>query len=83
MIFKLSNYNKPSHKTFKLIADICIYAIPVYIPIINSFPLSDNTKLWIVNGLTILSATIKLISKFTTDSNYVDNTSETINKDSK
>jgi len=78
MEFKLSNYNKPSHKTFKLIADISIYAIPIYLPIIMTLPVSDNTKLWINTGLSFLSATIKIISKFTADDCVTTNTDEAI-----
>lgn len=73
MKLKLSNYNKPSNKTFKLIGDILIYAIPVYIPIIMSSPISETYKSWIIAIMTTISSTVKLISKFTTD-----NTGDTV-----
>ena len=73
MNISINNYNKPSHKTFKLIADIGLFAIPLYIPIIMPLPINDNIKLWIISGLSFLLANIKILSKFSLDTNYVDN----------
>ncbi len=73
MKLSIKNYNKPSHKTFKSIADIGLFAIPVYIPIIMSLPISDFIKSWVVAGSSFVSGTIKIISKFTLDPDYVDN----------
>jgi hypothetical protein len=83
MNLKLSNYNKPSHKTYRLIGDIALFAIPIYIPIIMSLPISDLIKSWIVASLSFISGTIKIISKFTLDENYVDNNIQQSNTSNK
>jgi hypothetical protein len=84
MNISLNNYNKPSHILFKKIGDICLFAIPLYTPIILSLPITGNTKLWITAMTSILMATVKIISKFSIDPNYkedvVDNSIE-VDKD--
>jgi hypothetical protein len=83
MELKLSNYNKPSNKTYRLIGDIALFAIPIYIPIIMSLPISDLIKSWIVASLSFISGTIKIISKFTLDENYVDSNTKSIQEPNK
>jgi hypothetical protein len=73
MNISLNNYNKPSHPLFKSIGDVCLFAIPLYISILTTLPISDTIKLWIMTGLSFVLATIKIISKFTIDPNYKDN----------
>jgi hypothetical protein len=76
MTLKLSNYNKPSNPKWALVGNICLYAIPLYIPILLSLPLTDNGKLWVNAISSMVLATVKIISKFTSDSNYVEPTSD-------
>ena len=74
MGLKLSNYNKPSDKTFRFIGDIALFAIPIYIPIVMGLPINDLAKSWIMAGLSFILGTVKIISKFTLDSDYVEPT---------
>jgi len=87
MKLKLSNYNKPSHPLFKRIGDICLVAIPLYSSILTTLPINDNSKLWILAGLSSALATVKIITKFTLDPNYkenvVENTTEVVKDPSK
>lgn len=73
MRLNIKNFNKPSSKKFKLIADAILYTLPLYLGAIMTSPLSDSAKLWFNFIVTMLIITIKTISKFTTD--------ETINTD--
>jgi hypothetical protein len=70
MRLKFKNYDLPSSPIWKKIGDICLFTIPVYIPILLSLPLKDVQKMWIVGVLNMLLATIKIITKFTVDENY-------------
>ena len=74
MKLHVDNLKKPSNKKFKLIADMILYTLPLYLGAIMSLPLSDNTKLWINFIVTIVTITIKTISKFTTDETINTNT---------
>jgi hypothetical protein len=73
-----SNYNKPSNPLFKRIGDICLFTIPLYIPILTSIPILENTKLWIIGILSIVLATVKIISKFSLNPNFKDNVDSNI-----
>lgn len=74
MNISLSNFNKPSHKAWRLAGKIAVAAILVYTPIIQSLPISEVTKTWVLATLAFTSATISLISEFTIDPNYVEPT---------
>ena len=76
MILKFSNYGKPSDPKLKLIGDIALYSIPLYLPIILSLPIPDLVKAWLSPLFTAILATIKIITKFTLDPNYVEPTSD-------
>jgi hypothetical protein len=76
MKLQLSNLNKPSEPRWKLVGDIALYAIPIYLPIILSLPISDSAKAWISPLFTAVLATIKILSKFTLDLNYVEDITE-------
>ena len=68
MTFKLENLKKPSNKQFKLIADILLFTLPLYLSAIMLAPMPEDIKLWINFGLSIVIITIKALTKFTTDS---------------
>jgi hypothetical protein len=70
MNLSLNNYNKPSHPLFKRIGDICLFAIPLYTPIILSLPMTGTIKLMVTIIISTLLATVKIISKFSIDPNY-------------
>jgi hypothetical protein len=73
MNLKFSNYGKPSDPMFKKIGDYCLFAIPLYLPLLASLPLNDNLKLWIGGILGFVLATVKIISKFSINSNFQEN----------
>lgn len=76
MNFKLDNYNKPSNKKWKLVGDICLTAIPVYIPIILALPINEEIKLLVNSLCAFILATIKIISNFTSELDEVETTTE-------
>ena len=65
--FALENFNKKSNKKWKTVADIILYTLPLYLGAIMALPISDSLKMWINFGVTIVTVTIKGISKFTVD----------------
>jgi predicted phosphoadenosine phosphosulfate sulfurtransferase len=67
MSFSVSNFNKPSNKKWKGVADFFLYSLPLYLGSIMALPITDELKLWLNFGVTILTVTIKGITKFTTD----------------
>ena len=79
-MIRLKNYNKLSDPLYKKIGDICLFSIPLYIPIIMTLPIDGVTKLWISGALSFILATVKIISKFTLDPNYVESNNKTVEK---
>jgi hypothetical protein len=73
MKLKLSNYKKKSDPKWHLIGDICLYSIPLYIAILTPLPLGDNLKLWLIGVLSFVLTTVKIITKYTVDPNFVQN----------
>jgi predicted phosphoadenosine phosphosulfate sulfurtransferase len=67
MTLKYKNLNKPSNKKWKAIADFFLYSLPLYLGAVMALPVSDNIKLWITFGITIITVTLKGISKFTSE----------------
>jgi hypothetical protein len=67
MSFSVNNFNKPSDKKWKAIADFFLYSLPLYLGAIMALPINDETKLWLNFGMTILTVTIKGITKFTSE----------------
>lgn len=66
MELKLENFNKPSHKKWKLIADFVIYTgIPGITGAIMAIPISDNLQKWLIFAITMLGLAFKLITKLT------------------
>lgn len=70
MALKLSNYNKPSHPTWRMIGNFCIYAIPLYNTAILASPIDPAIKGWLGLAFDIISITIKGISQLTVDPNF-------------
>ena len=63
----LDNFNKPSNKKWKAVADFFLYTLPLYLSAIMALPISDEIKMWINFGITMLTVTLKSISKFTSE----------------
>jgi hypothetical protein len=61
------NLNKPSSKKWKAIADFFLYTLPFYSGAIIALPISETAKLWITFGATVLTVTLKGLSKLTAE----------------
>jgi len=61
----INNWQQPSEKKFKKIADILLYSLPLYLAAIIASPMDDTLKLWLNFGFTLVIITVKTISKFT------------------
>lgn len=67
MELSYDNFNKPSNRKWKKVADILLYTLPLYLTAILALPLSDNLKMWLSFCVTILTVTIKAVTKFTSE----------------
>jgi hypothetical protein len=67
MQLSIDNLSKPSNKRWKTVADIILYTLPLYLGAIMALPISDAWKMWINFGVTIVTVTIKGVSKFTSE----------------
>ena len=67
MELRYENLNKPSHKKTKRIADFLLYTLPLYQGAILALPISDTTKMWVGFAVTMITVSIKGLSKFTSD----------------
>jgi hypothetical protein len=67
MELRLKNYNKPTNRRLKLIADIALFALTLELPIITTLPVSEDVRFWIGFAVAELTVLFKLISKFTAD----------------
>lgn len=67
MELKTSNWNKPSNKKWKLLADVMLYSLIGQLPILAALPIDETLKIWIGFGLAELILIFKVISKFTQD----------------
>ncbi len=71
-MFRISNLNRPSNKKFKRVADILLYLLPLYVPIIAALdPVSPKFSLWAVTVLSTVVVTLKGITKFTSEPDIV------------
>jgi len=61
----INNWQQPSEKKFKKIADILLYSLPLYLGAIIAAPMDETLKLWLNFGFTLAIITVKTISKFT------------------
>lgn len=66
-MLKLENLSKPSNIKWKSVADFFLYTLPVYLSTIMALPIGDDIKLWINFGVSILTVTLKGLSKFTAE----------------
>lgn len=64
-----SNWNQPSDKKLKLIADIALYSLPLYLSAIMASPMRETTKAWINFAITIMIISFKVFTKFSKDDN--------------
>lgn len=71
MVLKLSNFDKPSNKRAKRIADFFLYTLPLYSVAIaavgDQLFGSPRTAMWVVTGINILVITLKGLTKFTSE----------------
>ena len=66
-MFKLENFNKPSNRKWKSIADFFLFTLPLYLGAILALPVSEDVKLWLNFGVTMVTITLKGLSKFTAE----------------
>lgn len=71
MTLSVGNFNKPSHPKWKKVADTILYTLPLYLGAIMALPISDTVKLWANFGVTIITVTIKAISKLTSSEDEI------------
>lgn len=71
MKFKISNLKKPSNKIFKRIADTLLYTLPLYLGAVIQVEMNPTTKMRIIFVLTVLTITLKGITKFTAEDETV------------
>jgi predicted phosphoadenosine phosphosulfate sulfurtransferase len=62
-----ANLVKPSSKKWKSVADFFLYSLPIYLTTVMALPISEDIKMWINFGITMLTITLKGISKFTSE----------------
>jgi predicted phosphoadenosine phosphosulfate sulfurtransferase len=62
-----ANLSKPSSKKWKSVADFFLYTMPLYLSTIMALPITEDLKLWINFGITMLTITLKAVSKFTSE----------------
>lgn len=67
MILKFENLEKPTNKRYKKVADFFLYTLPFYQAAIVALPISDSAKVWIGFTVTVITITLKGLSKLTTD----------------
>jgi predicted phosphoadenosine phosphosulfate sulfurtransferase len=67
MQLKYENLSKPSNKGFKKVADFLLYTLPLYLGAVMSLPVSDTIKLYVTFGFTVLTVTVKGLTKFTSE----------------
>lgn len=66
-MLKIENLKKESSKKWKLVADIMLYTLPLYLGAILALPIEESLKIWLNFGVTMIIYTVKAISKFTTE----------------
>ena len=71
MKLSFSNISKPSNKTWKSVSDFFLYSLPLYLGAIMTLPITENQKLWVTFTVTILTITLKGLSKLTSDEETV------------
>lgn len=68
MNVSLNNWDKPSNKKLKLIADIMLYSLPLLITCVTQMPISEVTQKWIIVSINIAIVGFKAVTKFTSES---------------
>lgn len=67
MTFSVKNFNKPSNKKLKAVADFFLYTLPLYMGAILAMPIPEEKKMWINAIITFVIVTIKGVTKFTSE----------------
>ena len=71
MNLNINNFNKPSNKMWKLVADTALYSLALFNPVIISVGFDDNVTKWLLFGVNTLVIVFKTISKFTSNEEFV------------
>jgi len=71
MNLSFDNLNRPSNKQWKRIADFFLYSMPLYLGAILALPLSEELKVWLNFGITIIIISLKGLTKLTSEENHV------------
>lgn len=64
-MLSVKNLNRPSNKRWKAIADFFLFTMPLYLGAVLALPLTEEMKMWINFGVTVLIISLKGVSKFT------------------
>jgi len=67
MTVALNNWNKPSNKKLKLIADIMLYSLPLMSGVVIQMPITDTQQKWVLVGINLCVIVFKAITKFTSE----------------
>lgn len=66
-MLSIDNLGKPSNRKWKRIADFLLYTLPLYLGAVMALPINETVKLWINFSVTIVTVTIKGLTKFTAE----------------
>jgi len=67
MNLSINNFNKPSNKRWKKIADFFLFTLPLYLGAIMALPISEDIKLWINFAMSLAVVTLKGLTKLTSE----------------
>lgn len=71
MNLSINNFNKPSNKIWKLVADTALYSLALFNPVIISAGFDDNVTKWLLFVVNTLVVVFKTISKFTSNEEFI------------
>jgi hypothetical protein len=67
MELRLENFDKPSNKKLKRIADFILYTSPAYLGLVMALDITDKSKMWINFGISFIIVTVKGLTKLTSE----------------
>jgi hypothetical protein len=70
-MIRVDNLSKPDNRNWQKVSNYFLYTLPLYLVSLMALPISDDLKLWLNFGLTMLTVSLKGFSKFTTNSEDV------------
>ena len=71
MNLSINNFNKPSNKIWKLVADTALCSLALFNPVIISAGFDDNVTKWLLFVVNTLVVVFKTISKFTSNEEFI------------